>query len=237
MEPDPTLSSGHRRLARLVDARMTELRIADPAIDALIADLEEAGPIAVVGGACVAWWHGHAPRDVDLAVDASADAIAAAMERRISSLTRNAFGGWKWASRGGIAIDFWPLAETWSIRREGREPTLRSLIDLVTFDWSGIAVAIGGGVVEDGWFQAMETRCLDLRYGQWPYAFMLAGKALSLHRTLGARPTPKLREWIRAQRADTAFTERQWRDAAARYAPDLDPPAFLAALDRLGQDV
>jgi hypothetical protein len=234
MESDPILTPGHRRLARLVDAHMTNLRHADPALDRLLHSLQVLGSVAVAGGACVAWWHGTEPRDIDLVVDAPADAINALIEKHgAPGFRRTAFGGWK-LTAAGVAVDLWPLAETWSIKREHREPSLRALIDLVTFDWSGIAVVLDGGdIVEAGWFAAMETKRLDLRYDAWPYAFMLAGKALSLYRTLGAQPTPKLRAWIRTQRAEPSFTERQWRDAAVRYAPDLDLDAFFAALDRL----
>lgn len=232
MEPDPTLTPGHRRLARLVDAQIAGLRSTDAALDGLLHDLQPLGPVAVAGGVCVAWWHGATPRDIDLVVDVPADAISALVEKHgAPGLRRTAFGGWK-LTAAGVAIDLWPLAETWSIKREHREPSLRALIDLVTFDWSGIAVTLDGQIVEDGWFAAMETKRLDLRYDAWPYAFMLAGKALSLHRALGAQPTPKLRAWVRAQRAEPSFTERQWRDAATRYAPNLDLGVFFAALDR-----
>lgn len=229
--------SQQEALADRVDMEIALRRERHPQFDALMGQLLAGGHVGILGEACRAWWLGHPFEErLSLVTDIGPSPLVHIVQSLNPLFLARNVGGWKFFLPG-LSIDISALSEIDALRIRGRIPTFRALAEIAALDWDALVVIVDRHLVfEDGWFEAIQEGRVDLRYPEEAYGPLLAGKALALCRAHGAFPTPRLRDWIRIQQWDSEIEEHEWRRAQERYAPDLDLPAFFAALRVLASD-
>lgn len=89
------------------------------------------------------------PRDIDVAVDCSRDALDAILKGIPSK--KNRFGGHKF-TLDSVEYDLWPLAETWQLKRLGVLANFRLLAKTAPFNADCIVYSKLDGLIDYGWY-------------------------------------------------------------------------------------
>ena len=207
----------------------------------LLRDLLVIGPSAV-------------PRDVDLVIgDTTVDELVSVLGRFVDRRTR--FGGLQLVIEG-VAVDIWPLAETWAFHRLGSPPASFAALPRTTFlnaEAVVLEVLAGGGahgrLHTHGFFEAVLSETLEINFEDKPSPALCVARSLDLASRLGFRIGPRLRRYLAdrlrafsaeelaglqaAQGGCVRCSEETIRAWKAHFAdPVCHPPPVAARLSR-----
>lgn len=190
-------------LGRVSLAVLKALRAQHGDLDRLLRELEQLGPLALVGGAPRDWLLQREPRDLDLVVDADPDTVARVLSPL--ALRRTRFGGFVVAA-GDRSLDIWPLASTWAFsaanprRADLGAATLEALPHSAFFNLDAVAVRLRDGqVFEAGFFEGLKKRTLAPVFTPNPFVPLCTARAGVLSRRYGVTPSVMLRDFFVGQ--------------------------------------
>lgn len=168
----------------------------------------------VVGGAVRDARVQHPVRDWDIVWDGPC-----LPEIQVRGLRRNTFGGIK-IRDGAVTWDFWPLADTWAIRRRGISARPEAFTQTTVFNVdSGIVSPSTGQSWDDLVVQGLRDRRLDLSLAesllmQNPTPHLNVAKAFWLRAVYGLQFSPAVDDYIAWVLHDgSAALRRVWHEA------------------------
>jgi hypothetical protein len=191
-----------RRYARaFLMSRSTWLRPLTDALDRLLSprplylfggllrDLLVTGPEAV-------------PRDVDLVIgNTDGDELAAALAPFLDRRTR--FGGLQLTVEG-VAIDIWPLSDTWAFRQPDSPPASFDALPRTTFlNVEAVALEVlpggePGRLHSHGFFEGIRAETLEINFEDNPSPALCVARSLALASRLGFHLGPRLTRYLAA---------------------------------------
>jgi hypothetical protein len=205
------------RIAEVVGAQVALLRQNNDGFSCLVSRMERQAVWAVVGGAPRTWFlsPGIAPRDVDIVVDASPDALALIVERLAAedqsgggiSVGRTSLGGYRLAL-GALAVDVWALCMTHGIASGlvDDSDAFRGVASSAAITIDSLVVTSNSVVYEKGFLDTVETGVLRLtREGPVVNPGRIARKSVQLCQRYELAPDKPLRAFISTHLASEDF--------------------------------
>lgn len=144
---------------------------------------------------------GTRPRDVDLVcVAAGDDDIQRTLGNKIVRRTR--FGGFHFAANHWL-FDLWPVSSTWAFRAfPNRFKSIQDLPRTTFFNVEAVVFSLAADstgarvVYENGFFDALNSKCLEINFPENPYPELCVLRAFYLSRKLRFSIGPRLAEYI-----------------------------------------
>jgi len=192
---------------------------------------------ALFGGFLRDQMTGQPSRDLDLVAEGlNLGGLEYALAGQI--VRRTSFGGLK-AQIAGIAVDIWPLQDTWAFRSHFRGvPTFESLVQTTFLNTEAIAAVLPRAwpaeprLIDGGFFAAFEDRILELNFEPNPAPSLSVARAIrmadALRFKMGPRLQGYLRHWIRRLNA-SEFDLAQSKHFGRTYLTYRDALDFLAS--------
>jgi len=142
----------------------------------------------------------HYPRDVDVVLRSAG---TAALENELSHFEhrRNRFGGFH-LNVSRWSFDVWQLERTWAFSHDVLlSPAVENLPKTTFLDVEAIAVTLSGPnrvgrIYSNGFFEAVERRCIDINYRANPYPALSAIRAIVTACKLRYRISAKLADYF-----------------------------------------
>ncbi len=140
------------------------------------------------------------PRDIDVVIaNGSSEELAQALQPYIRRHTR--FGGLQLELRRWH-FDIWPLHTTWAFLHDRNlAPTPENLPRTTFLNVEAVAVELEprgeiGKIVENGFFEAVRLRTLDINFEENPYPALAAVRSLATATKLRYSISPRLGRYI-----------------------------------------
>lgn len=198
--------------ARLLQERFDGLLESDPGLASLSTRLrEKRARLAVFGGwardTLLMTFGGHAvePKDIDIVV---AGLDAPGLRQLLpDSAAANTFGGFA-VHAYRLPLDIWCIEDTYTVKKRGLPPSFDLLPSTTVFTLESIVFEpcppwARSTVVEDSFFESLETRTIKLQGGEVLYPGYQAGRALLFEAKLRFSLAPDARALVlRALAAD-----------------------------------
>jgi hypothetical protein len=167
----------------------------------------------------------HKPRDIDVVImNGSSEELAEALQPYIRRRTR--FGGFQ-LELDRWNFDVWPLYSTWAFAHDQRLlPSPDNLPKTTFLNVEAIAVSVDprgrvGEIFENGFFEAVKKRTLEINLEENPYPALAAVRAMATATRLRYSLSPRLARYIleveRDQGADALVTAQDSHYGLVRF--------------------
>lgn len=149
-------------VAKIVLNKLEEVKKSTARLKNFFGILKQVEPksLAIFGGAVRDWWLLKQPKDIDIVVNCPKEIVS--MLAANFDYQKSQFDGYQFTV-DGVKIDVWRLQDSWAFRHKGAGPaSWEGLLKNVPFNIDGVLVFGDGNVMENGFFEGMNNRQIEL---------------------------------------------------------------------------
>lgn len=141
------------------------------------------------------------PHDIDIVLDIKSPRGYVNIRNLLSgtSYKINSFGGFKISHKQTVPIDAWELKNTWTIKQSNLEPSVKSLLQSVFFNFSAIAFHFNTRrfIFNDDFLKFWNTRTMEIVNPQNPLTELCCLNIYHYHQKYEFEIGESVRTWLK----------------------------------------